>query len=147
MAGRKPKPTHLKVLNGNPGKRALNKDEPKPTGELKKAPDWFNETQKDYWNYAIENAPGGLLKKLDKDVLIVYVCAAVTHKEASLAMAQSDLLTMTPNGMEIQNPLIGIINKQATLMLKAAGEMGFTPSSRSRIAVPPTGESKNPFDF
>jgi len=30
MAGRKPKPTALKIIEGNPGKRPLNKNEPKP---------------------------------------------------------------------------------------------------------------------
>lgn len=30
MAGRPPKPTALKLLQGNPGKRKLNMDEPKP---------------------------------------------------------------------------------------------------------------------
>ena len=33
--GRKPKPTAVKVLEGNPGKRSLNTNEPKP---VKKAP-------------------------------------------------------------------------------------------------------------
>lgn len=34
--GRKPKPTALKVLEGNPGKRPLNDHEPiPPKGELK----------------------------------------------------------------------------------------------------------------
>ena len=33
--GRKPKPTNLKVLEGNPGQRPLNDNEPKPG---KKAP-------------------------------------------------------------------------------------------------------------
>lgn len=30
MAGRKPKPTAVKKLEGNPGKRKLNKNEPVP---------------------------------------------------------------------------------------------------------------------
>ena len=30
MKGRKPTPTYLKLLKGNPGKRSLNKHEPKP---------------------------------------------------------------------------------------------------------------------
>jgi hypothetical protein len=29
MAGRRPKPTHLKVVTGNPGKRKLNDKEPR----------------------------------------------------------------------------------------------------------------------
>ena len=31
--GRKPKPTAVKVLEGNPGKRSLNTAEPKPENE------------------------------------------------------------------------------------------------------------------
>jgi hypothetical protein len=30
MRGRRPKPTPVKVLTGNPGKRPLNKNEPRP---------------------------------------------------------------------------------------------------------------------
>jgi phage terminase small subunit len=36
VRGRKPTPTHLKVLRGNPGKRALPKNEPQPQGEVEK---------------------------------------------------------------------------------------------------------------
>ena len=32
--GRKPKPTAVKVLEGNPGKRSLNTNEPKPVKKL-----------------------------------------------------------------------------------------------------------------
>ena len=32
MRGKKPKPTHLKLITGNPGKRPLNEAEPKPEG-------------------------------------------------------------------------------------------------------------------
>jgi hypothetical protein len=34
MAGRRPKPTHLKVVTGNPGKRKLNDKEPTPAKEI-----------------------------------------------------------------------------------------------------------------
>ena len=64
MSSRKPVPTHLKVIRGNPGKRALNRNEPVPVGDLVDAPDWMTDTQKAGWKYAIDNAPLGLLKKL-----------------------------------------------------------------------------------
>ncbi len=31
MRGRKPLPTHLKIIRGDPGEQAINKMEPKPT--------------------------------------------------------------------------------------------------------------------
>jgi hypothetical protein len=52
MRGRKPVPNRLKVIRGNPGKRALNKNEPQLAGDLSDAPDWMTESQKAGWNYA-----------------------------------------------------------------------------------------------
>mgnify|MGYP006980038133 CR=1 FL=1 len=39
MAGRKPKPTAVKKLEGNPGKRKLNKKEPIPAKEMPECPE------------------------------------------------------------------------------------------------------------
>ena len=39
--GRKPKPTALKVLEGNPGKRPLNENEPKPERKAPECPSWL----------------------------------------------------------------------------------------------------------
>ena len=41
MAGRKPKPTAIKKLEGNPGKRKLNKNEPVPAKGMPECPDWL----------------------------------------------------------------------------------------------------------
>lgn len=38
MAGRRPKPTHLKVVTGNPGKRKFNDKEPQPAREIPSPP-------------------------------------------------------------------------------------------------------------
>lgn len=49
MAGRRPKPTHLKVVSGNPGKRAINKKEPKPARETPSCPAHLSDTSKVAW--------------------------------------------------------------------------------------------------
>lgn len=41
-SGRKNTPTQLKVLNGNPGKRPLNQNEPKPKPVMPECPSWLN---------------------------------------------------------------------------------------------------------
>ena len=41
MAGRKPKPTALKKLEGNPGKRKLNMKEPVPAKGVPDCPKWL----------------------------------------------------------------------------------------------------------
>jgi phage terminase small subunit len=48
--------------------------------------------------------------------------------------------------MPVQSPYLSIINKQAQIMVKAAAEMGFTPSSRSRISVDTGVAIGNEFD-
>lgn len=122
-------------MTGNPGKRALNKREPKPSGNLADAPDWFNDEQKATWAYAIASSPFGLLKRVDRSVLVVWTVAEVLHRQAAIRLTTAGMLVKTPNGMPVQSPLLSIVNKQAAIMMKAAAEMGFTPASRSRVEV------------
>jgi P27 family predicted phage terminase small subunit len=138
MRGRKPAPTHLKRIRGNPSKRPLNDREPVPEGDLFAAPEWMTDIQREGWAYAITNSPHGLLKYLDRSVLAIWVVAEGLHREAAEKIAQYGLLTKSPNaGLPLQSPYLAILNKQAQIMLKAAAELGFTPSSRSRVQIEP----------
>jgi P27 family predicted phage terminase small subunit len=144
LRGPKPTPTYLKMLRGNPGKRALNNNEPMPEGDLTAPPDWMTETQKAGWNYAIEHAPTGLLKKLDRSVLAVWVAAEDLHRRASEQVDKFGILTKAPNtGLPIQSPYLPVVNKQAQIILKAAEQLGFTPASRTRIQVEEPNRSEN----
>jgi len=142
----------LKIVAGNPGKRALNKSEPKAQAWLDAAPDWFDDLQREYWVEALKAAPPMLLSTMDEGLLVVWVCAAVIHRRAVIAQTAVDqgkaapLLTKTPGGMPVQSPYVGIINKQAVVMLKAASEMGFTPSARCRINLGEASGTENPFE-
>jgi P27 family predicted phage terminase small subunit len=146
--GRKAKPTHLKLVEGNPGKRAINKNEPKPTGNLVDPPEWLSPSQKEGWKYAIESAPFGLLKRLDSSVLAIWVVAEDLHRQATEKLNSGALLIKTPNGMPTQSPFVSIVNKQAQVMMKAASEMGFTPASRTRIQLEDASQDdENERDF
>lgn len=50
MAGRKPKPTAVKKLEGNPGKRKLNTKEPMPGNGMPDCPKWLLPEAKEEWN-------------------------------------------------------------------------------------------------
>ena len=39
--GPRPQPTQLRLVRGNPGKRAINKLEPKPDGGIPAKPAWL----------------------------------------------------------------------------------------------------------
>ena len=47
--GRKPKPTAVKMLEGNPGKRGLNAGEPKPEKKAHRCPAWLEAEAKKAW--------------------------------------------------------------------------------------------------
>ena len=128
-------------MKGNPGKRAINKREPQPLGDLGEPPDGLSEAQRAIWIEAISDAPKGLLKRIDASVFLAWVVARELHTRAMIAQSKLDassplqLLMRTRNGEIVQSPYLPIINKQAALMTKCAAELGFTPSTRSRISI------------
>jgi P27 family predicted phage terminase small subunit len=134
--GRPPIPTHLKVIRGNPGKRKLNASEPKPVGDLKDAPTHFDEELREVWQYAIDNAPQGLLKKIDSAVLETWCTAHVLHRRAVAEVRKYGMLVKPPKSeVPVQSPYLPIVNKQAFIMLRAVDHLGFSPASRTRIAL------------
>ncbi len=144
MKGRKAKPTHLRLAasGGVPGARdgvshrRTNAEEPEAKGDLFAPPDWMTPGQKLGWAYAIEHAPRGLLRKLDRSLLTVWVVAEDMHAEASQKVQQYGMVVKTPRqGLPMQSPYLPIMNKQAEVMMRAAAQLGFDPTSRSRITV------------
>ena len=144
MGKRGPKkiPTVLKELHGNPGKRALPVDEPDGVGDLWAPPAWFDDEQRDQWNYAIDHAPPGLLTGTDREVLVVWVVACVEHAKAAQEVRKLGQVVTTKDGNAIQNPFLPIVNRQALIMLKAGSEMGFSPAARASLgsAAPAFGD-------
>ena len=124
MGKRGPKriPTVLKELHGNPGKRALPVDEPDGVGDLWAPPAWFDDEQRDQWNYAIDHAPPGLLTGTDREVLVVWVVACVEHAKAAQEVRKLGQVVKTKDRNAIQNPFLPIVNRQALIMRRARRE-------------------------
>lgn len=136
MRGRKPKPTHLKLIDGNASRRPLNADEPMPEGDLGQPPSWMTAGQQVIWREAVAASPPGLLKLLDASIFTVWVVARALHQEASEKVARFGSVVKAPmSGQPMQSPYVGIMNRQAQIMMKAVSEMGFSPTSRSRVKV------------
>ena len=129
----RPKPTMLKVLHGNPHQHALPTDEPEGVGVLWSPPPWFDDEQRLQWHYAIENAPPGLLTMTDRECLIIWCCAAIEHARAVQEVRRVGQVVKTKEGNAIQNPFVGVMNRQALMMLRAGAEMGFSPASRAAL--------------
>jgi P27 family predicted phage terminase small subunit len=146
MAGRKPKPTQLKELNGNPGKRPLNRNEPKFSG-TPTCPKHLDKVARAEWKrLSAELTANGLLTTVDRAALAGY-CSAWARWVAAELKIQTDgtVINSPKSGYPIQNPHVGIANTALDQMRKFAVEFGMTPSSRSRINVADAPTSGDPF--
>ena len=89
VRGRKPKPTALKVLEGNPGHRPLNKKEPMLKGRLPRCPDWLEDDAKKEWKRLGKVlAEMGMLTNLDMMAFAGYCQAYARWKGAEEFITQ-----------------------------------------------------------
>lgn len=143
MQGRKPKPTVLKVIAGNPGKRALPKNEPKISLDTDaKCPTRLSgEARREWGRIAPVLRDAGLLTKVDRSALTLYCEAHELYLRAK-GFVDAEALTIVVGeyGDQKPTPYLSIMNKQADRMRQLLVEFGMTPSSRSRVQVsPPKG--------
>jgi P27 family predicted phage terminase small subunit len=135
--GTKPQPLLIKQLHGNPHDHALPTEVPEGIGELWAPPDYFNDEQRAQWDYALENAPPGLLTATDREILVTWCLAAVVRARAAREIERLGLVVKTKDGNAIQNPFLPILNRQALIMMRCGAEMGFSPSARMALGTSP----------
>ena len=142
--GRKPKPTALKVLEGNPGKRPLNDHEPiPPKGELK-CPSWLlPEAKKEWKRLASSLEAMGVLTVADLTAFAGYCQAYARWKEAEEFLTQHGSMVRTPNGYLQQVPQVSIAQQYMKQMSKFCEHFGLTPASRSRIVTDKGNDSSD----
>lgn len=106
------------------------------------APVWMSDQQRAIWDYAVAEAPAGVLTSMDWSVFTVYVVAASAHQDASLMCAERGTVLTTAQGNEIQAPWVGMLNRQALILIRVCSELGFTPASRSKVSVMDDGDGE-----
>ena len=132
--GRKPKPTAVKVLEGNPGKRPMNSAEPKPEKKAPSCPKWLEpEAKKEWRRLAKKMELMGVLTEVDMAAFAGYCQAYARWKEAEEFITQHGTMIRTPNGYLQQVPQVSIAQTNLKIMLKFCEQFGLTPSARSRI--------------
>lgn len=134
QSGRKPKPTALKVLEGNPGKRPLNNKEPKPKSKAPKCPSWLeSEAKKEWRRMGNQLELLGVLTEVDMSAFSGYCQAYARWKEAEEFISKHGTIVKTPSGYWQQVPQVSIAQTYLKIMMKFCEQFGLTPSSRSRI--------------
>jgi P27 family predicted phage terminase small subunit len=136
MRGRKPLPSNVVRLRGNPGKRRLNDAEPRPAARVPSCPACLGDAASKEWKrLAKELAELGLLTGLDRGLLAAYCQAHALWVEAVSSVERYGTMIKSPNGYPMQSPYVAVANKQVDIMVRIAAELGMTPSARTRIRV------------
>lgn len=157
MPGPPPTPLHLRLLKGNPGKRALRAEPEPERGDACPEPPAFIKgyAADEYWRVAEQLWLLRLLTPLDLMPLCAYAMSYArwrTAEEALARMAEADpvthaLLIKSTDGNPRRNPLVKIAADAADDMVRYASEFAMTPIARSRLAAgiggqPPAGRGK-----
>lgn len=147
-SGRRPKPTAKKELAGNPGKRALNKDEP-DFGLVKNidCPIWMGEFGQELWETVTPLlCSEKILEATDIQNLQVYCNAYDQFRMAQEEVRKNGITLTTEMGSIVKNPAVTAVKEATAMMATYGGMLGLDPSSRQRM----TGGKKdkgagNPF--
>ena len=127
--GRKPKPTALKLVEGNPGKRKIATKKAKIAGTSPIMPRDLTKEQAKIWRHAVRYAPHGLIKRIDTSMLLQWVIARAAFDEARRNYDAGPKLIKSGSGVPIQSPWLGIMNRQSDIMRLLSADLGFNPGS------------------
>lgn len=163
MAGRRPKPTALKILEGNPGHRPLNEDEPQPEIRAPEMPKTLSRAARREFHF-IKNALIKLrvLTDIDGKALACYCEAYAEWEQACRDVRKYGQLIEEPvvdklgHAIMLQevagpesaptvvfkplvrlkeNPAVRTRNNAAKTMKSFLTEFGLTPASRVKLKI------------
>jgi len=145
MRGRKPKPTLLKVLQGNPGKRQVKKDLQQEILENKKSsipkinyPRWYPKKAAGYIEslkpHLIEN---GTIIEIDRAGLLALGLAWYRLFQCDKVLLEEGYTTEGYRGTVVKHPLTTVLRQAESQYLRWCQEFGLSPAARVRLPAKP----------
>lgn len=138
MRGRKPKPTSIKVLAGNPGHRPVNTAEPRfhVPGRTPRPPAFLSDSAAEIWrDLGKLLREAGLFTVVDRYALAMFCAVAARWMQAEREIERLGVVLIAESGNLYQNPWLHIANKAWGQMRQMLSEFGLTPAERSRLKV------------
>ncbi|WP_411564813.1 phage terminase small subunit P27 family [Pseudomonas shirazensis] len=149
MAGRRPTPTELKLVRGNPGKRAINKNEPKPGRRIPSAPAHLtNEAQVAWGRLTVLLDRMGVLTEADGFALErLCDCYAEILALREIVDSQGRTYETTSTQGELvlkANPAVAMLADVDRRFKSYLVEFGLTPAARSKVQVKQNDDEEDP---
>ena len=137
----KPKPTALRILEGNRGHRPLNDREPRATVKLPSPPKQLSATAKREWRRTGRLLREmGIITEIDAAQFAAYCQSYARWLECQELLAKLSVLIKGQMGLVV-NPLLRVARDAQEQFTRALVEFGMSPSSRTRIHAAPESQS------
>lgn len=148
MAGRRPTPSALKLVTGNPGKRPLNKKEPKPRTRTPVCPPHLDAKGKAVWKKlcailkrmgVLTEADGLALERLCDCYSDILQCRDLVEQ----AGRTYTTIDQNSNTLIKSNPAVAQLRAADAQFKSYLVEFGLTPAARSKVNVDPDDKKKD----
>lgn len=154
MAGRPRTPTHLKLVKGNPGKRALPKKEPAPARWTGNPPAWLSDHARTAWDRIGPMLDTMGVLTIADEAALAEGCEAVADEMAARASLANPLEVRNEDGgfdvvadggalvyvtsgkagpMVRARPEVAMIGDASRRVLAFLVQFGMTPAARSKV--------------
>jgi len=142
------KPTALRVLEGNRGKRPLPKNEPKPRPITPDPPPYLSPLARRRWDELLpELEIIGTLTIVDGDVLACYAMAYADVVELTADIeAEGRSYSFGLNGAQAPRPEVGMLNRAKDDLRRFGAELGVGAASRTKVEVKKPDAGQTPLE-
>lgn len=140
MAGRRPTPTELKLVRGNPGKRSINKKEPMPAKRIPSTPAHLTDEGQVAWGRltvlldrmgVLTEADGFALERLCDcyaEILALRELVDANGRTYETTSTQGELVIKA-------NPAVAMLADVDRRFKSYLVEFGLTPAARSKVQI------------
>ena len=149
-SGRRPLPTAIKILRGNPGKRPLNPNEPtlaaadasfdvppaELAGDTAAAAEWRR--------VAPLLRAAGLVSHSERSALTALCQQWSRYLAAHAQVIALGMCIESPNRIPATNPYLAVADRALTHCHRLWAELGITPSGRARASKLPAARKEPP---
>lgn len=127
----------MRMLKGNPGKRAIRDNEPQPAPGRPSCPAWLDREAKAEWRRIVPDLDAmGVLTRVDRSALAAYCATWSRWRDAEEKLQKfGPVLKPTASGYLPQSPFVALARTYLEEMTRLMREFGLTPASRSRLEV------------
>lgn len=159
MPGPGKTPTALRKLRGNPGKRPLPKNEPKPRVDAPEMPAGLSKAAQAHWKRVVEEGVRlRLITTLDDSLLTSYIVEwDIVKTLGDETLKRGSWITMTEfnrSGEEIETgqkraPWCTALAQHQMLLRGLRADLGFSPTARTKVQTveDDTGQMAELFAF